>query len=215
MTTLFLCPDFDDGLRAKPAPRYNSTQSNNASLPQAQARGLTPVGGIADSPYISCIREDFGSEFVNNHRTLQQVISLLICAWRGPVPVLHDHHAMTSSELQNKHSQAFHEGEPIDEIVGLHWHLAFPEDLTGDQCPVRDEATSELRLFACASAALSFESSEAQTMQLTLRAAADRFVSDVMILKHVPQPATTAPRSFLQTLLSEIPLSAVTGVCLV
>ena len=22
MTTLFLCPDFDDGLRAKPAPRF-------------------------------------------------------------------------------------------------------------------------------------------------------------------------------------------------
>ncbi|MEJ7593662.1 MAG: hypothetical protein WKF77_19150 [Planctomycetaceae bacterium] len=122
---------------------------------------------------------------------------------------------MTSSELQNRHSQAFHEGQPIDEIVGLHWHLAFPEDLTGDQCPVRDEATSERRLFACASAALSFEYSEAQTIQHTLRASAEHFVSDVVILNHVPQPAATASRSFLKTLLSEIPLSAVTGVCLV
>jgi len=159
------------------------------------------------------------SEFVNNHRTLQQVICLLICvcAWRGPVPVLHDHHALTDSGLQERHAQAFHDGQPIDEIVGLHWHLAFPEDLTGDQCPVRDEATSELPLFACASAALSFGFSEAQTLQLNLRASGDYFVCDVVILNHVPLPAmaTTAPRSFLQTLLSEIPLSAVTGVCLV
>ncbi len=156
-------------------------------------------------------------EFVNNHRTLQQVVCLLICvcAWRGPVPVLHDHDALTDSGLQERHAQAFHDGQPIDEIVGLHWHLAFPEDLTGDQCPVRDEATSELSLFACASAALSFESSAAQTMQLILCAGTEHFVSDVVILNRVPLPATTRPRSFLQTLLSENPLSAVTGVCLV
>ena len=157
------------------------------------------------------------SDFVNSHRTLQQVVCLLICvcAWRGPVPVLHDHHALTNSEMQNTHSQAFHAGQPIEEIVGLHWHLAFPEDLTGDQCPVRDEATSELPLFACASAALAFESCAAQTMQLTLRAGTEHCVSDVVILNRVPLPATTGPRSFLQTLLSENPLSAVTGVCLV
>ncbi len=62
------------------------------------------------------------SEFVNNHRTLQQVVCLLICvcAWRGPVPVLHDHHAMTDLELQNRHTQTFHHGQELDEITGLH-----------------------------------------------------------------------------------------------
>jgi len=157
------------------------------------------------------------SEFVNNHRTLQQVVCLLVCfcAWRGPVPVLHDHHALTGSGLQERHIEAFHDGQPIDEVVGLHWHLAFPEDLTDDQCPVRDEATPELPLFACASAALSCESSDVQTMQLILRACTEHFVSDVVILNHVPLPCTSRPRSFLQTLLSEIVLSEVTGVCLV
>lgn len=149
------------------------------------------------------------SEFVNNHRTLQQVVCLLICvcAWR--VPVLHDHHAMTDSELQSRHSQAFHDGRQIDEIVGLHWHIAFPEDITGDECPVRDEATSELPLFACAAAALSFECAEAQTLQLTLDACAEGFMSDVLILNNVPRPAVTEPCSFLQTLLDETPLTAV------
>ena len=157
------------------------------------------------------------SKFVNNHKTLQQVICLLIslCAWRGPVPVLHDHHALTDEALQNRHALVFHEGQSLDQIVGLHWHLAFPEDLNGDQCPVRDDATSELPLFACASAALCFESIEAQTMQLMLRACPEHVNSDVVILPRVPRPDTTGPRSFLQTLLSEIPLSAVTGVDLV
>ena len=156
-------------------------------------------------------------EVVKNHRTLQRVVCLLICvcAWRGPVPVLHDHHAMTNSELQHRHSRAFHDGQQIDEIAGLHWHLAFPEDVAGDQCPVQDEATSELPLFACASAVLSFESAEAQTMQLTLRVCTEDFVSDVVILKHAPPQPATEPRTFLQTLLCKTPLSAVTGACLV
>ncbi len=158
------------------------------------------------------------SEFVNNHKTLQQVVCLLICvcAWRGPVPVLHDHHALTTdSALQNRHSRAFHDGRQIDEIVGLHWHLAFPEDVTGDQYPVRDEATSELPLFACASAAVFFESAEAQAMQCALRVCTEDFRSAHVNPPEICSQRTTEPRSFLQTLLSEIPLSSVTGVCLV
>ncbi len=158
------------------------------------------------------------SEFVNNHRTLQQVVCLLICvcAWRGPVPVLHDHHALTTdSALQNRHSQAFHDGQQIDAIVGLHWHLAFPEDVTGNQCPVRDEATSELPLFACAAAAVFFEFAAAQAMQCSLRVDTEDFRSARVSLAEMHPQRMTAPRSFLQTLLSEIPLSSVTGVCLV
>lgn len=156
-------------------------------------------------------------EFVNNHRTLQQAVCLLICvcAWRGPVPVLHDHHALADSNLQERHSQAFHDGQQIDEIAGLHWHLAFPEDVTGEQSPIRDEATAELPLFACASAALTFASAESHAMLFTLSACAADFVSNVVILNVAPQQARNELRSFLQSLLSENPLSTVTGVCLV
>lgn len=155
--------------------------------------------------------------FLRNHRTLQQVICLLVCvcAWRGPVPVLHDHHALTDEGLQDRHAKAFHVGQPIEEIVGLHWHLAFPEDVTGEKCPLRDEATSELSLFACASATASFELQDMSALRLALCASAECVVSRVVIPDAEHQHTFNGPRSFLQTLFTSAPLSALTGVCLV
>lgn len=157
------------------------------------------------------------SEFVNKHRTLQQVLCLLICvcAWRGPVPVLHDHDAVKGAELQTRHAQEFHNGQQVVEIIGLHWHLGFPEDVTGEKCPSRDEITPELPLFACAAAAGSCEITAAASLQLELNAlTAPCFVciNDEGLL---PSRGFNTPCAFLETLLSELPLSAVTGVCLV
>lgn len=157
------------------------------------------------------------SEFVNQHRTFQQVLCLLICvcAWRGPVPVLHDHDAVKNSELQTRHAQAFHDGQQIQSIVGLHWHMGFPEDVTGEECPARDEATAELPLFACASAANSDQITAATSLQLEFNALnAPQFIL-VEIDASLRSRSAGQPRAFLQTLLSELPLSAVTGVCLV
>ena len=155
------------------------------------------------------------SDFVNKHRTLEQALCLLICvcAWRGPVPVLHDHDGVRNSELQIRHAQAFHNGQRIDEIVGLHWHLGFPEDVTGEKCPARDDATPELPLFACATAANSCEVSAAASLQLELNASNASYV--VSAEASVPSRGANEPCAFLQTLLSELPLSTVTGVCLV
>ncbi len=155
------------------------------------------------------------SEFVNKHRTLQQVLCLLICvcAWRGPVPVLHDHDAVRGSELQTRHAQAFHNGQRVDEIVGLHWHLGFPEDVTGEKCPARDEAVPEQTLFACATASNSFEMTAAASLQLELNALTAPYVVSVSDEASLSPRVLSAPCAFLQTLLSELPLSAVTGVC--
>lgn len=156
------------------------------------------------------------SDFVNKHRTLQQVLCLLICvcAWRGPVPVLHDHDAVMSSEMQTRHAQAFHNGQRIDEIVGLHWHLGFPEDVTGEKCPARDEATPELPLFACAAASL-YEISAAAAVQLEMNASSALCVVSAGAEASFSSRGLSEPCAFLQTWLSELPLSAVTGVCLV
>jgi hypothetical protein len=155
------------------------------------------------------------SEFVNNHRTFQQVLCLLICvcAWRGPVPVLHDHDAVRSSEQQIRHAQTFHDGHQLEAIVGLHWHLGFPEDITGEKCPARDEATPELPLFACTTAASSCEVSAAASLQLTALSAT--YAITVSANTSLSSRNANEPCAFLETFLSELPLSAVTGVCLV
>ena len=157
------------------------------------------------------------SEFVNNHRAFQQVLCLLICisAWRGPVPVLHDHDAVRSSELQIRHAQTFHDHQQLVEIVGLHWHLGFPEDITGEKCPARDEATPELPLFACTTAASSCEVSAAASLQAEWTALSATYGITVSADAPLSSRHANEPCAFLQTLLGELPLSAVTGVCLV
>ena len=131
------------------------------------------------------------------------------------MPVLHDHQTMTESELQDRHAKSFHDGRKINEITGLHWHLGFPEDVTGEKCPLRDEATSELSLFACASAIASFDSHDTSALKLMLDASAGCFFSCITVPDAEHRSAGIELRSFLQTILTEVPLSAVTGVCLV
>ncbi len=138
-----------------------------------------------------------------------------VCAWRGPVPMVHDHEILTNSAFQHEHSATFHEGREFTEIVGLHWHLAFPVDMTGEESPTRDQASPELPLFACASAAQCCESGTSLSNQLTLRAFDTELDSAADIEGVASLPDASHPQSFLQTLLSELPLSAVTGVCLI
>ena len=179
---------------------------NRRSLPDADTRRR-----------ISSFRGCSVSEFVNNHRSLQQVLCLLICvcAWRGPVPVLHDHDAVRGSELQIRHAQAFHNGQRVDEIIGLHWHLGFPEDITGEKCPPRDEAAPELSLFASTAAVSSCEISAAASLQLKLNVLTAPYVVSESDEASSSSRGLSARCAFLQTLLSELPLSAVTGVCVV
>ena len=129
--------------------------------------------------------------------------------------MLHDHEALTNPQFQHEHSLAFHEGRQVEEIVGLHWHLAFPEDVTGEQVPVSEEISQELPLFACASVAVLFESVASLSMKLTLQALEKELDSFAEVRCRAYLPDATQPRSFLQTLLSKLPLSAVTGVCLI
>ncbi|MCA9009368.1 MAG: hypothetical protein KDB01_06460 [Planctomycetaceae bacterium] len=152
------------------------------------------------------------SDFVNQHRSVQQAICLLVClcAWRGPVPVLHDHAALSDLALQSRHSQKFHDGLCVEAVIGLHWHLAFPEDITGEQCPGRDESPSELPLFACASAVACLEFANASAEYLGWQSATLGCELDFAVCDSGPRPVGQNSTRFKR---ADSPRSAVTGVC--
>jgi hypothetical protein len=70
-------------------------------------------------------------------------------------------------------------------------------------------------MFACTSATASLEFQNTSALQLALLASAEDFISSLVIPDARSQPANGELCSFLQTLLTEVPLSAVTGVCLI
>lgn len=154
------------------------------------------------------------SDFVNKHRSLQQAICLLVCvcAWRGPVPVLHDHAALSDLELQSRHSHVFHDGLQTEAVVGLHWHLAFPEDVTGEESPARDESTSDLPLFACASAVAYMEVVNASAEYFGWQSSASGIDSCLAVCDSAAHPVMQKSFQFNRVVA---PLSAVTGVCLI
>lgn len=82
---------------------------------------------------------------------LQQVMCLLLClaAWRGPMPVLHDHATSSNGGQLQEHCLNFH-GECDADCHGLHFHFAMPRDVYGDSCPDSDETIPEITTFACA-----------------------------------------------------------------
>lgn len=129
--------------------------------------------------------------------------------------MLHDHESMTNSEFQHEHSLVFHKGIQVSEIEGLHWHLAFPRDVTGEQEPARDEVAPDSSLFACASAAASSESVSTAWLLSNLQSLTVHFNLVETMAGNDIQIAAESPESFLQMLLSELPLSSVTGVCLI
>lgn len=82
---------------------------------------------------------------------LQQVMCLLLClaAWRGPMPVMHDHASASDSGHLQEHCQNFH-GNCQADCCGLHFHFAMPRDVYGDSCPDSDDTIPEITTFACA-----------------------------------------------------------------
>jgi len=84
----------------------------------------------------------------NLSRIGSRLLCLLLCvtAWRGPLPLLHDHDAMANWSARNAHSVQFH-ADCSTLCEGLHWHFGFPEDVHGTELP-GDQMPPELSLFA-------------------------------------------------------------------
>jgi hypothetical protein len=85
---------------------------------------------------------------LNMSRIGSRLLCLLLCvtAWRGPLPLLHDHDAMADLSARTAHSVQFHADNSIT-CQGLHWHFGFPEDVHGAELPA-DQMPPELSLFA-------------------------------------------------------------------
>jgi hypothetical protein len=154
--------------------------------------------------------------FSQHHSVLHQVFCLLLCfsAWRGPVPVLHDHGWLGSSEQLDKHQQRFHDDGCCEVCAGLHWHLALPEDVTGRELPERNQTAPELAVFACAAASLPSDDVRNEA------ACTVEFGSElchVIADLHGPGSVTDRYRKHvvLSSPLIDVPLCAVTGVCLI
>ena len=147
---------------------------------------------------------------------LHQVFCLLLClsAWRGPIPVLHDHGWLGSSEQLNEHQQRFHDDSCCENCAGLHWHLAFPEDVTGQELPEREQTAPELAVFACAVASLpSIDSANDTLCTVNYGCELCFVVTDL----HGPGSVADQYRrqAVLSSPLTDVPLCAVTGVCLI
>jgi hypothetical protein len=154
--------------------------------------------------------------FSQHHSMLHQVFCLLLClsAWRGPVPVLHDHGWLGSSEQLDKHQQRFHDDGCCEVCAGLHWHLALPEDVTGRELPERSQTAPELAIFACAAASLpSDDVANEAACTVDFGCELCRAVNDL----HGPGSVTDQYRkhAVLSSPLTDVPLCAVTGVCLI
>ena len=147
---------------------------------------------------------------------LHQVFCLLLClsAWRGPVPVLHDHGWLNSSEQLDKHQQRFHDDNLCEICAGLHWHLAFPEDVTGRELPEREHTAPELAVFACAAASL--PSGDALN-EIVLACDPNLCPCSLVADLHGLGSAIDEYRknAVLCSPLTDVPLCAVTGVCLI
>ena len=147
---------------------------------------------------------------------LHQVFCRLLClsAWRGPVPVLHDHDWLDSSELLDKHQQRFHDDGCCEISAGLHWHLAFPEDVTGRELPERERTAPDLAAFACAVASLQLNDVANETPHAVDYGCELYFVVTDL---HGPGSVTSQYRknAVLSSPLTDVPLCAVTGVCLI
>ena len=149
---------------------------------------------------------------------LHQVFCLLLClsAWRGPVPVLHDHGWLSSSEELDKHQRRFHDDNRCGICAGLHWHLAFPEDVTGRELPERERTAPELAVFACAVASLPSDDAAANEFMFGFEHSPGLccVVADLHGLGSVADQYRKQ-HAVLSTPLSDVPLCAVTGVCLI
>jgi hypothetical protein len=155
------------------------------------------------------------SDRVISDKRMQRVFCLLLCvgAWRGPVPMLHDHQAMTNPGVRERHEQVFH-GSSCEECGGLHWHFAFPEDGNGPPLPISDEVAPELAVFACAAASQSMESRDPGTT-VELLAFADEALPRAACADGLRKDQLKfRPKSFLASLLCDVRLTAITGVCL-
>jgi hypothetical protein len=146
-------------------------------------------------------------------KLLQRVLCLLlcVCAWDGPVPILHTHDSLRVIGLLNQHLSSHHCTSVSVHSFGLHWHFAPIRDIYGSGLPNSKSESdgSDIAVFACVCAGL--HSSQIQTsmfsapsmvvMDLEGRRSGTAFRRPSLI---------SGPRSFLVTRLQGVSMQQIT-----
>ncbi len=153
---------------------------------------------------------------------MQRLICLLVCmcAWRGPVPVLHQHDLLQAdSENLARHMERFHSCLPgcaEAQWAGndWHWHFALPSQPTEhDGEPAWPDVPPEL---AAAFAVVSLQSCGGSTVPETVLPVQFSVPATIRVDGNVPdgRPSDGVATSFLQSFARSVPTCALTGVAL-
>ncbi len=128
--------------------------------------------------------------------------------------MLHDHESIASPEIRERHEQVFHPLTSCDACVGLHWHFAFPEDINERPLQNSDEVAPELAVFACAVASQFAAHSHSDEMLKSLPQLSETLLTGTCAEQMSTEQLRLQPANFLASLLCDVPLTAITGVCL-
>ena len=155
----------------------------------------------------------------SHHSILQQVLCLLLClsAWRGPVPMIHHHDALTDPVLLERHEEKFHADFCAcneHQCFGIHWHLGSAKELTGKTLFPEDQLPIDTAAFASLHVSLTHHA-ESHVMAHSLNVVCDVWSTEDLRTQHARRPALDARQGFLMSMLSTSPLVCVTGVCIV
>lgn len=155
----------------------------------------------------------------SKHSILQQVLCLLLCmsAWRGPVPMVHHHDALTDPVLLEQHQHTYHAQccDCCDEgLTGIHWHFGFPKDLTGKTLIPEDQVPVDTAAFASANVNGAQQAECDSVIRIAFHACVVNSAANDLS-RQFNRSAIGERHNFLASMLTTAPLISVTGVCIV
>ncbi|MEZ6061771.1 MAG: hypothetical protein R3C19_15595 [Planctomycetaceae bacterium] len=147
----------------------------------------------------------------------QRLLCLLlcVCAWRGPVPIVHHHESLRNSAVRYaRHIAAFHECPEDGCDNKWHWHLAMP-----DQPPNDDDEASWPEVPVDLTAAFAVVTAQSSGNMAAPDLDMDDQISAALYRLNAAEPRQRRPcsgdaGSFLQSFAGSAPMCALTGVAL-
>lgn len=145
----------------------------------------------------------------------RRIVCVVLCllTWRGPVPVLHSHAAESPARLAAaRHLESYHLSADRAS-VGWHFHVMLWSDFT-EECPNEDKPRPPHELNIIRTCAHGGVVIPRETLDYGLCVRSVASVSTQLSNGDLSSNPRARPSSFLTSLLSIRPLSAVLGVSL-
>jgi len=144
----------------------------------------------------------------SSHTSTRWLLCLLLCviSWNGPLPLLHVHEAYSDGSALRQHLNKFHSGSDLKVLPGVHWHFAYMDELRGDL--VGDAGNRRNPpLLVVAQENPKPADCRVDDLYYGLKCYPARLQRDRCDLSRI--------RSVPRSLLCDVPLVAITGVCLI